>query len=770
MPIWVDADACPVPIREILCRAATRWQVDTTFIANHAINLPPSPYIKRRQVPQGFDVADNDIIDQMETGDLVITQDIPLAAEAIEKARTCSTRAARLSPKRISASAWLCATSWKKCAMLARSPVARRPSARPTARNSPTSLTAGCNRTPVGDNDSILNSRQIRYACRFLAQAERTMTQSSPHTTSSFAALGRLLKYARGYRRQIITATTCSIINKLFDIAPEILIGIAIDVVVNKEESFVAGLGFETAQEQITILAVLTFFIWAGESIFEYLFQILWRNLAQRLQSDLRQDAYEHAQKLDMSFFEARSSGQLVATMNDDVNQLERFLDGGANAMIQVVVTVVAVGAVFFVLSPLIALLAFTPIPLIIWGAFYFQRKAGPLYADVREKVGDLSSRLANNLGGIATIKSFTAENREAERLKASSEAYVDANRRAIRISSAFIPVIRMAILAGFLATFTVGGMMALEGSLNVGAYGVLVFLTQRLLWPLTGLAEVIDLLDRAMASTRRILDLLAEPVHVRDESGKTLEQPVKGEVTFEGVSFHYPSSGAGIDDISVAVPAGNTLALVGATGSGKSTLIKLLLRFYDPTGGQIRIDGQPIQSVSLKSLREAIGLVSQDVYLFEGSIRDNLAYGSPGASDEQIIEAARTAEAWSFIEALPEGLATAVGERGVRLSGGQRQRLSLARALLKDPPILVLDEATSAVDNETEAAIQRSLKRIGHNRTVIMIAHRLSTIVDADTIAVVAGGRILESGRHEELLENNGPYSAQWRVQTGQA
>ena len=194
------------------------------------------------------------------------------------------------------------------------------------------------------------------------------------------------------------------------------------------------------------------------------------------------------------------------------------------------------------------------------------------------------------------------------------------------------------------------------------------------------------------------------------------------------------------------------------------------MLRFYDPTGGQIRIDGQPIQSVSLKSLREAIGLVSQDVYLFEGSIRDNLAYGSPGASDEQIIEAARTAEAWSFIEALPEGLATAVGERGVRLSGGQRQRLSLARALLKDPPILVLDEATSAVDNETEAAIQRSLKRIGHNRTVIMIAHRLSTIVDADTIAVVAGGRILESGRHEELLENNGPYSAQWRVQTGQA
>jgi len=593
---------------------------------------------------------------------------------------------------------------------------------------------------------------------------------SSQHQhTSSFKALGRLLRYARGYRRRIIAATTCSIINKLFDIAPEILIGVAIDVVVNQEESFVAGLGFETAQEQITVLAALTFFIWAGESLFEYLFQILWRNLAQRLQSDLRQDAYEHAQRLDMSFFESTSSGQLVATMNDDVNQLERFLDGGANAMIQVGVTVVAVGAVFFILSPLIALLAFTPIPLIIWGAFYFQRKAGPLYADVRQKVGDLSSRLANNLGGIATIKSFTAEQREAKRLKEASEAYVAANERAIRISSAFIPVIRMAILAGFLATFTVGGMMALEGSLNVGAYGVLVFLTQRLLWPLTGLAAVIDLFERAMASTRRILDLLAEPVNVHDQAGTPLAQPVRGEVSFHNVEFRYGSSGAGVHGISLDVPAGHTLALVGATGSGKSTLIKLLLRFYDPAGGDIRIDGQPIREVSLKSLRDAIGLVSQDVYLFEGSIRDNLAYGKPRATDEEIIEAAKTAEAWSFISTLPEGLDTAVGERGVRLSGGQRQRLSLARALLKDPPILVLDEATSAVDNETEAAIQRSLSRIGHNRTVIMIAHRLSTIVEADTIAVVENGRVIEQGDHQTLLAREGAYHAQWQVQTGQ-
>ncbi len=584
----------------------------------------------------------------------------------------------------------------------------------------------------------------------------------------SFGALLALLRYARGYRGRIIAASLCSVMNKLFDIAPELLIGVAIDVVVNQEESFVASLGFESAREQILILGALTFFVWAGESVFEYLFQVLWRNLAQRLQSDLRQDAYTHVQQLDMGFFEDRSSGQLVATMNDDVNQLERFLDGGANALIQVFVTVVAVGAVFFVLSPLIALLAFTPVPLIILGAFYFQRRAGPLYADVREKVAALSARLNNNLAGMATIKSYTAEQRESDRLRDSSEAYVEANRRAIRISSAFIPVIRMAILAGFLATFTVGGLMALEGSLNVGAYGVLVFLTQRLLWPLTGLAEVVDLFERAMASTRRILGLLDEPVRVRDEGNRPLAEPVRGEVTLDGVGFHYASSGAGIDDITLHVPAGDTLALVGATGSGKSTLVKLLLRFHDPERGEIRIDGQPIDSVTLESLRRAIGLVSQDTYLFDGTIRENLAYGKPDATEEEVIEAARTAEAWSFIEALPRQLDTPVGERGVRLSGGQRQRLSLGRALLKNAPILVLDEATSAVDNETEAAIQRSLHRIGHQHTVIMIAHRLSTVVDADCIAVLDQGRVVESGRHKELLSRGGVYAAQWRVQTG--
>jgi ATP-binding cassette subfamily B protein len=590
----------------------------------------------------------------------------------------------------------------------------------------------------------------------------------SAEAKSSFEALIRLLRYAAGFRRRIVLATSCSVLNKLFDVMPEILIGVAIDVVVRREDSFIASLGITSPETQILLLGGLTLAIWVSESVFEYLYLVLWRNLAQDLQHAMRLDAYRHVQSLDLAYFEDRSTGNLVAILNDDVNQLERFLDGGANNLIQVATTLVAVGAVFFVVSPLIAAVAFTPIPVIVIGAFYFQRRATPLYAEVRDRVGWLAAKLSANISGIATIKSFATERIEAERIQSDSSAYVRANRRAIAVSSAFIPVIRMAILAGFLATFLIGGWQTLAGTLPVGGYGVLVFLTQRLLWPLTSLAETVDLYERAMASSRRILDLIEAPVRIVDREGAVDLAEVDGRIEFRHVDFSYAEGGPVLEDIDLAIEPTETVAFVGPTGSGKSSLIKLVLRFYEPERGEILLDGLPLAGIRLESLRRHIGLVSQDVFLFQGTVRDNIAYGVPDATEQAVIEAARVAEAIEFIDRLPAGLDTLIGERGQKLSGGQRQRLSLARALLKNPPVLILDEATSSVDNETEAAIQRSLARLSHSRTTIVIAHRLSTIVHADRIFVLDHGRVTESGTHAELLAAGGSYAALWNVQTG--
>ncbi len=588
------------------------------------------------------------------------------------------------------------------------------------------------------------------------------MNESSP------SALIRLWRYAVQYRGRMRLAALCSVLNKAVDLAPPVLIGAAVDIVVRQEGSLLGSWGFPEPRQQLVVLAVLTFVIWSLESAFEYAYGVLWRNLAQSIQHDLRVEAYARLQSLELAYLEDRSTGGLMAILNDDVNQLERFLDVGANEVLQVLTTVLLVGATFFYLAPSVAWMSFVPVPIILWGSFRFQRHIQPRYAEVRERVASLSAQLANNLGGIATIQSFVAEEREVLRISAESDAYRQANQQAIRLSSAFSPLIRIAILIGFTATLLYGGFLALEGRLEVGAYSVLVFLTQRLLWPLTRLGQTFDLYQRAMASTVRILDLLdTEPRIVGGHETLDLAgcQP---SLTLDQVSFSYQEGYPALRDLSLAIEAGRTTALVGATGSGKTTVLKLLMRFYDPDSGALRLQGQDLRTLRLEDLRTAIAFVSQDVFLFHGTVRDNLAYGRPEAEPAAIEAAARVAEAHEFIEALPQGYDTVVGERGQKLSGGQRQRLSIARAVLKNAPILILDEATSAVDNETEAAIQRSIARIARDRTTLVIAHRLSTIRAADRIHVLEHGRLAEEGTHEELLEQNGIYATLWNVQTG--
>lgn len=582
------------------------------------------------------------------------------------------------------------------------------------------------------------------------------------------APFQRLLKYSRKYRRDVWLASGCSIFNKVFDLAPPILIGLAVDVVVKQQDSWIAGLGIASVRDQFLVLAALTIVTWGLESAFQYAYSVLWRNLAQTIQRDLRIDAYAHLQDLDLAYFEDRSTGGLMSVLNDDINQLERFLDVGANEVLQVITTIILVGGAFCVLAPAVAWLAILPMPFIVWGAISFQKFLAPRYATVRERVGILNGRLSNNLSGILTIKSFTAEGYEIERVREESEAYRISNRQAIALSAAYIPLIRILILIGFTATLVVGGLMAVEGQLAVGTYSVLVFLTQRLLWPLTRLGDTLDQYQRAMASTHRVMDLLDTQAVLQPGDRRLPVSNVRGEVHFEDVTFAYGDHTPVLKYLSLKIPAGNTVAIVGATGSGKSTLVKLLLRLYEVNGGRITLDGVDVRELAPQDLRQAIGLVSQDVFLFHGTVADNIAYGTFTDDLGEIEAAARIAEAHDFISQLPEGYATIVGERGQKLSGGQRQRLAISRAILKNPPILVLDEATSAVDNETEAAIQRSLEKITQNRTTIAIAHRLSTIRNADRIYVMEQGQLVEWGTHEELLERHGLYSGLWRVQMG--
>ena len=581
------------------------------------------------------------------------------------------------------------------------------------------------------------------------------MSKKRKHTKKYRRAthpLKRLLDYSHNYSRQIWQASIYSVLNKIFDLAPPALIGIAVDVVVQKQDSIIARWGVKDVFAQFLILSVLTVIIWILESVFEYAYARMWRNLAQIIQHDLRQDAYNHLQELELAYFEERSTGGLMSILSDDINQLERFLDIGANEIIQVTTTVLVIGGAFFILAPSVAWMAMLPMPFILWGSVAFQRLLAPRYAEVREKVSLINARLANNLSGMMTIKSFTAEEYESLRVAEESDAYQQSNRRAIALSAAFVPLIRMIILAGFTALLLFGGMEAIAGRMSVGTYSVLIFLIQRLLWPLTRLG----------------MNLLDTPIEIHSGDIPLPIGSVRGELEFQHVTFAYNGRSPVIENLSLHIPAGKTIAVVGSTGSGKSTLVKLLLRLYEIDSGTITLDGIDIRDLKFKDLRRAIGLVSQDVFLFHGTVAENIAYGSPEATEYEVIEAAKIAEAHEFITQLPQAYETIVGERGQKLSGGQRQRIAIARAILKNPPILILDEATSAVDNETEAAIQRSLEKITVNRTTIAIAHRLSTVRNADCIYVMEYGKLVERGTHEQLLDRQKIYASLWRVQSG--
>lgn len=563
----------------------------------------------------------------------------------------------------------------------------------------------------------------------------------------------------------MLIATTYSALNKFFDLFPPVLIGLAVDTVVKKEDSFVSIFA-KDIYSQLIIISIFTILIWILESIFEYLFVKKWKIIAQEFQNDLRIDTYSHFQNLDHSYLENQRTGNLMAILNDDVNQLENFLNIGLNELIQLSVTVLMVGGYFFYVNPPLAGMAFCVIPLIITGSVLYQRFLEKRYKKVREKAGLLNSELNNNIEGISTIKAFISEEKETRRIKSLSRNYLEKNEDAITYSALFTPLIRMLILGAFVTTLLIGGKKVINGSMEVGTYSVLIFLIQRLLWPMTRLGNTLDLYQKSMASFLRVTGLLAVPRTLKSGQENFTNQQIE-KIEFKNISFAYQDDFI-LKDFNLTIRRGEKVALVGETGSGKSTISKLLLRFYDPQEGQILINGKNIKEYKIQELRGMTSWVAQDVYLFHGSILKNITYGNDTATNEEIKRALEFSTASDFIDILPLKTETIIGERGQKLSGGQRQRLSLARAILANRDIIILDESTSAVDNVTEARIQKNIANYLKNKTTIMIAHRLSTIINSDRIIVLEHGQILEMGNHLELLEKKGAYFKLWNIQSG--
>jgi ATP-binding cassette subfamily B protein len=591
------------------------------------------------------------------------------------------------------------------------------------------------------------------------------------------------LEYGREYKTPVTVGIFSSVFARLLDLLPPVLLGFAVDAIFESGDKDFTDLWLVPdrflpgdAEGQIIFTVALIGTAFGLGALFHWVRNWGFNAFAQNIQHDVRTDTYDKMQRLNMDFFADKQTGEMMSILSNDVNRLERFLNDGMNSTFRLIVMVLGIAGILAVLNWQLALVALLPVPLIGLFTYYFIKTIQPKYAEVRSTVGQVNSRLENNLGGIKVIKSSNTESYESDRVDDVSQDYFDANWDAIGTRIKFFPGLRLLAGIGFVFTFLVGGFWVVGDSppwiftdtLSTGEFVTFILLTQRFIWPMAQFGQIINMYQRARASSARIFGLMDEPSRIEEDPAAKELTVTDGVVEYDDVTFGYDDEPI-VEDIDFTVEGGETLALVGPTGAGKSTVLKLLLRMYDVDDGSISIDGTDLREITLPSLRQSIGYVSQDTFLFYGTVEENITYGTFDADREEVIEAAKMAEAHDFITNLPEGYDTEVGERGVKLSGGQRQRISIARAILKDPEILVLDEATSDVDTETEMLIQRSLDRLTEDRTTFAIAHRLSTIKDADTIVVLEDGRIVERGPHEALLDGDGLYAHLWGVQAGE-
>ena len=516
----------------------------------------------------------------------------------------------------------------------------------------------------------------------------------------------------------------------------------------------------------LPVIAVSLFVMYIVQSLCKYYVTYQGHMMGAKMERDMRRELFDHYQELSFSYYSRNNSGQMMSKLVSDLFDISEFAHHGPeNLFISLVKIVGAFIFLFFINKKLALPLIILVIVMFVF-SFRQNAKMQETFMENRRKIGDVNASLQDTLSGIRVVQSFANEDIEREKFKKSNEAFLVSKRDNYHCMGSFMSSNLFFQGMMYLVTLVYGGYLIAQGEMQTGDLAMYALYIGIFISPIQILVELVEMMQKGLSGFRRFLDVMETESEIKDADDAVELKDVKGHVRYDHVSFHYSDDETPVlSDISIDIPAGRSIALVGPSGSGKTTICSLLPRFYDVTGGSITVDGKDIRGLTLKSLRSQIGMVQQDVYLFDGTIKDNIAYGKPGATDDEIIKAAKCASIHDFIMELPDGYDTYVGERGTRLSGGQKQRISIARVFLKNPPILILDEATSALDNESERWIQKSLEELSKNRTTITIAHRLSTIRDADEIIVITEDGIAERGTHAELLAQNGVYAAYYNM-----